>query len=71
MAGIGQAVITLASLIAGFKHMHLSGTGIGDWLDISVMPLTNLLADTVTSVKSPFKHANETASPGYYGVAPG
>src|SRR5690606_15745629 len=27
------------SLIAGFSHMHLSGTGIGDWLDISVMPL--------------------------------
>ena len=56
------------SLIAGFSHMHLSGTGIGDWLDISVMPLTAPLADTVTSVMTPFKHTNETASPGYYGV---
>src|SRR4051795_9362994 len=24
--------------IAGFSHTHLSGTGIGDWCDISVMP---------------------------------
>lgn len=56
------------SLIAGFSHMHLSGTGIGDWLDISVMPLTAPLPDTVTSSKTPFKHDNETAVPGYYGV---
>src|SRR3546814_844182 len=56
------------SLIAGFSHMHLSGTGIGDWLDISVMPLIAPLADTVTSAKTPFTHTNETASPGYYGV---
>src|SRR6186997_1890102 len=24
--------------LAGFSHTHLSGTGIGDWCDISVMP---------------------------------
>lgn len=56
------------SLIAGFSHMHLSGTGIGDWLDISVMPLVEPLADTAKTLKVPFKHTNETASPGYYGV---
>ncbi|MBK6827257.1 MAG: hypothetical protein IPG86_10425 [Chitinophagaceae bacterium] len=28
--------------IAGFSHTHLSGTGIGDWCDISILPLTNL-----------------------------
>ncbi len=56
------------SLIAGFSHMHLSGTGIGDWLDISVMPLNAPLADTVTVSKASFKHDNETASPGYYRV---
>lgn len=27
--------------IAGFSHTHLNGTGIGDWCDISFMPLLN------------------------------
>jgi putative alpha-1,2-mannosidase len=31
-----------SNTIAGFSHTHLSGTGIGDWCDISVLPLTNL-----------------------------
>lgn len=56
------------SLIAGFSHMHLSGTGIGDWLDISVMPLEAPLDDTTKGVKIPFSHDNERASPGYYQV---
>ena len=29
------------SIIYGFSHTHLSGTGIGDWCDISVLPLTD------------------------------
>ncbi|MFB5946204.1 GH92 family glycosyl hydrolase [Albibacterium profundi] len=55
--------------IAGFSHMHLSGTGIGDWLDISVMPLLKPLQgqDTVL-VPATFSHRNEKASPGYYSV---
>lgn len=56
------------SLIAGFSHMHLSGTGIGDWLDISVMPLTAPLDDTAKGIKVSFDHDNEYASPGYYRV---
>lgn len=56
------------SLIAGFSHTHLSGTGIGDWLDISVMPLTAPLADTTQRIKIRFSHDNEYASPGYYRV---
>ncbi|MGK6351703.1 GH92 family glycosyl hydrolase [Parapedobacter sp. DT-150] len=56
------------SLIAGFSHTHLSGTGIGDWLDISVMPLTAPLDDTTKSIKIRFSHDNEQASPGYYQV---
>jgi len=56
------------SLIAGFSHMHLSGTGIGDWLDIAVMPLVEPLADTAKTLKASFTHTNETASPGYYEV---
>lgn len=56
------------SLIAGFSHMHLSGTGIGDWLDISVLPLTEPLDDTTQRVTLRFSHDNERASPGYYQV---
>ncbi len=56
------------SLIAGFSHMHLSGTGIGDWLDISVMPLAAPLGDTVKTATASFSHANERASPGFYHV---
>jgi predicted alpha-1,2-mannosidase len=53
--------------IAGFSHTHLSGTATGDLCDISVMPV---LAGRVmpTSVTSPFSHAREQASPGYYAV---
>lgn len=56
------------SLIAGFSHMHLSGTGIGDWLDISVMPLERPLDDTTRQHRARFSHDNEGASPGYYHV---
>ena len=55
------------SLIAGFSHTHLSGTGIGDLCDISVMPAVNIKPDTLP-VTSLFNHANEKASPGFYSV---
>lgn len=55
------------SIIAGFSHTHLSGTGIGDLCDISVMPAVNVLPDTVPLL-SKFSHKNETASPGFYSV---
>ena len=50
--------------IAGFSHTHLSGTGIGDWYDISVMPF---LAGSKT-VRSSFSHNKESGRPGYYKV---
>jgi predicted alpha-1,2-mannosidase len=53
--------------IAGFSHTHLSGTGIGDLCDISVMP-TQAGQDMPSSVASPFSHDREKASPGYYSV---
>jgi predicted alpha-1,2-mannosidase len=56
------------STIAGFSHMHLSGTGCGDWCDISVMPSTVLIDDTFRFFKVPFSHQNEKASPGFYSV---
>lgn len=54
--------------IAGFSHTHLSGTGIGDWCDISVLPLTNLDSINNEKIKIPFSHSNEKATPGYYSV---
>lgn len=55
------------SVIAGFSHTHLSGAGIGDLCDISVMPLANVKPDTL-SFRSSFSHKNEKAFPGYYQV---
>ena len=48
------------SLIYGFSHTHLSGTGCDDWCDILINPGPD--------VPSTFSHANEKASPGYYEV---
>jgi predicted alpha-1,2-mannosidase len=57
--------------IAGFSHTHLSGTGIGDWTDISVLPLTDTSLIHEEKIKIPFSHANEKASPGFYSVTLG
>jgi predicted alpha-1,2-mannosidase len=56
------------SVIQGFSHTHLSGTGIGDWCDISVMPLTENQEAMLEKVRVKFSHENEKASPGYYQV---
>lgn len=54
--------------IAGFSHTHLSGTGCGDWVDISVMPHTGLINDTFKFFRVGFDHKDEKASPGFYSV---
>jgi predicted alpha-1,2-mannosidase len=54
--------------IAGFSHLHLSGTGIGDWCDISVLPLIDTFQIRQEKIKIPFNHSSEKASPGYYAV---
>lgn len=54
--------------IAGFSHTHLSGTGIGDFCDISVLPLTDTSQIRQTYIKIPFSHGQESASPGRYAV---
>jgi predicted alpha-1,2-mannosidase len=63
------------STITGFSHTHLSGTGIGDLGDISLMPvvgevpLTKGKAGNETSgYYSLFSHKEEYAMPGYYEV---
>ena len=48
------------SLIYGFSHTHLSGTGCDDWCDILINPGPDF--------PSTFSHNNEKASPGYYEV---
>jgi predicted alpha-1,2-mannosidase len=50
------------SIITGFSHTHLSGTGIPDLGDILIMPVT----DTATT--SRYSHKEEKAAPGYYSV---
>ena len=56
------------STIAGFSHMHLSGTGCGDWCDISVMPNNGLIPDTARNFRVKFSHDNEQAKLGFYSV---
>jgi predicted alpha-1,2-mannosidase len=59
------------TVIAGFSHTHLSGTGIGDWCDISVMPFSvNRVQDIPDTavIQTGFSHQNEQARPGYYAV---
>lgn len=57
-----------ADSIAGFSHMHLSGTGIGDWLDIAIMPLNQPINQKDFDTRVKFSHDNEKANPGYYEV---
>ncbi len=64
------------SVIVGFSHTHLSGTGIGDLCDILVMPAIGKvdLGQKVGGIRessfaSTFSHYNEDARVGYYAVS--
>ncbi|WP_197489980.1 GH92 family glycosyl hydrolase [Rheinheimera sp. SA_1] len=63
------------TIIAGFSHTHLSGTGAGDLYDISFMPLRLPLKREKTdggpaagTLVSSFSHQQEQAQAGYYQV---
>ena len=60
------------SIISGFSHMHLSGTGAGDLYDILVMPTNSRFSKRIEANNfkpfSSFSHKKESASPGYYSV---
>ena len=56
------------SIIYGFSHTHLSGTGCSDYGDILLMPMVNTYSFRNTVYASGFSHKNEKASPGYYSV---
>ncbi|HTL74456.1 MAG TPA: GH92 family glycosyl hydrolase [bacterium] len=61
--------------IWGFSHTHLSGTGIGDYGDVLLMPFTGEVGigsgtpdKPDYSYRSAFKKENQFATPGYYRV---
>src|SRR6201993_1365868 len=54
------------TVVYGFSHTHLSGTGIPDLCDILFMPTTGQPQFKNTDYMSGFKKKNESASPGYY-----
>lgn len=56
------------TIVYGFSHTHLSGTGVGDYCDILFMPFTGKASLKNTEYASPFKKKQETATAGYYSV---
>ncbi len=54
------------TLVYGFSHTHLSGTGIADYCDVLFMPTTGEPQFKNTVYASGFKKKNETATAGYY-----
>ncbi|MEA1673156.1 GH92 family glycosyl hydrolase [Nitrospirillum sp. BR 11163] len=61
--------------ILGFSHTHLSGTGVGDMLDVLVVPRVGPVRLDPGTPENPeegyrarFDHADEQATPGYYRV---
>jgi len=54
------------TVVYGFSHTHLSGTGIADYCDVLFMPTTGEPQFKNTDYSSTFKKKNEFASPGYY-----
>jgi predicted alpha-1,2-mannosidase len=61
--------------IMGFSHTHLSGTGVGDLLDVLVMPAVGPVhtdpgprENPDAGYRSHFSHEDEHAEPGYYSV---
>ena len=60
------------TIISGFSHLHLSGTGAGDLYDLLFMPVNGrsnrTMKDNGFRPYSVFSHEEEGASPGYYWV---
>jgi predicted alpha-1,2-mannosidase len=56
------------SLIYGFSHTHLSGTGVADYCDILFTPYTGEVALEPKAYASGFKKSKEKAEAGYYSV---
>ena len=56
--------------IYGFSHTHLSGTGVSDFFDVMLMPMTRDMESLTQTFdySSEFSHKNESAKAGYYQV---
>lgn len=61
------------STVIGFSQTHLSGTGIGDFGDVTIMPVVGEVTPGRGTKEAPlsgqasfFKRKNEVYSPGYY-----
>ncbi|MBK7094925.1 MAG: GH92 family glycosyl hydrolase [Saprospiraceae bacterium] len=56
------------TIIYGFSHTHLNGTGVPDYCDILLMPVSGKVNIRNYGYASGFSHKNEKAKPGYYQV---
>lgn len=63
------------SIIKGFSHTHLSGTGMPDLGDVMIMPFTGAVKTGDVTKETPnagpsslFSHKKESVRPGYYSV---
>ncbi len=56
------------SLLYGFSHTHLSGTGVSDYGDILFVPTTSKPILNGKQYSIGFSHKNEKASAGFYSV---
>ncbi|WP_335924602.1 GH92 family glycosyl hydrolase [Shewanella indica] len=58
--------------LLGFSHTHLSGTGVGDMLDVLVMPFRgdylSRPRDDKDRIFTHYGHDKENATPGYYSL---
>lgn len=56
------------SIIHGFSHTHLSGTGVSDLCDVLLMPMSDSASLDPAVYRSPFRKSTEQAHAGYYAV---
>lgn len=56
------------SVIYGFSHTHLNGTGVSDFGDIMLMPTMGEHNIIPNEYSSTFSHSNEKATAGFYSV---
>lgn len=51
------------SVLIGFGHQHLGGTGVGDLGDVAFLPVADAGQEEIV-----FHHSNESVRPGYYAL---
>jgi len=54
------------SVIYGFSHTHLSGTGVADLCDVLLMPMSGTPSMDPLVYRSHFDHSSEKVHAGYY-----